>query len=467
MDILYIHPTKSLKDTKYSCIPVGVFALVNLLIQKGYKVEGINIGIENSIDDNYDLEQDLKNIDYKVLLIDLHWYEHSYGAIKAAEISKALYPDRLVIIGGYTTTIFAGEILERFECIDFAIKGDSEKPLSMLMDYLLLKTGDLDAIPNICYRNNESVIDKPITYCCDDMDALDFISNEFLRNNEFLYFTMPLGLKKVYKQFWLSIARGCAYNCTYCCGSRQNTKALFGREKIIRRTPEALANDIEKLLQKGVKVINPTHDFEMLGNAYYEKLFSLIRSKGIKPGLYLECFQLPSDEFLSEIFKTFDPKHTIIELSILSADEDVRYTNGKLFSNKEFFKTLDLLASNNIFIHIYYSLNLALDKKDSFEKTLYQIESILKSYPTTLFNIACRRVVLDPLAPMRGQKYNTASLLNSFMDYYNYCKSGDEEYIGYSDNFSSYLIKRTVQYEDFKKKMELQKKETKSNYIIT
>lgn len=467
MDVLYIHPTKSLKDSKYSCIPVGVFSLVNMLIEKGYKVQGINVGIEASIYDNYDLEQDLKNIDYKVLLIDLHWYEHSYGTIKTAEISKSLYPDIPVVIGGYTTTIFAEEILEDFKCIDYAIKGDSEIPLAALIDYLLLGSGELDHIPNICYRENGLVIDKPITYCCNNIDNFDFISTDFLRNNEFLYFTMPLGLKKVYKQFWLPVARGCIYNCTYCCGSRQNLMALFGRKNIISRTPVALADDIEKLLKKGVKVINPTHDFEMFGKKYYEELFSTIRSRGMKPGLYLECFQLPSEEFLFEVFKTFDPKLTIIELSLLSADEDVRYENGKFFLNKELYRILDLLANNEVFIHIYYSLNLALDKKTSFDKTISQIEGILKSYPTNLFNIACRRVVLDPLAPMRGEKYNITPILNSFIDYYNYCKSENDEYIGYNDNTSSFLLDRVTKYEEFKLRMETLKNETGLSFVIT
>ena len=48
-DILYVHPTKLLSNTKYSIIPVGLIGLLNLLIQKGYRDLGINMGINNGL----------------------------------------------------------------------------------------------------------------------------------------------------------------------------------------------------------------------------------------------------------------------------------------------------------------------------------------------------------------------------------------------------------------------------------
>jgi clorobiocin biosynthesis protein CloN6 len=110
IDVLYVHPTRSLDTTLYSFFPMGVVGLVNLIKSKGYSVYGINYGIEKSIDDNYSLIDELKNIDYKVLMLDLHWYEHAYGAIEIAKISKEINPSVPIIIGGITSTIFAKEI---------------------------------------------------------------------------------------------------------------------------------------------------------------------------------------------------------------------------------------------------------------------------------------------------------------------------------------------------------------------
>ena len=143
IDVLYVHPTRSLDTTLYSFFPMGVVGLVNLIKSKGYSVYGINYGIEKSIDDNYSLIDELKNIDYKVLMLDLHWYEHAYGAIEIAKISKEINPSVPIIIGGITSTIFAKEILENFSCIDYILKGDSEKPLTDLIDFLVLNKGNI------------------------------------------------------------------------------------------------------------------------------------------------------------------------------------------------------------------------------------------------------------------------------------------------------------------------------------
>ncbi len=55
MDILYIHPAKQEVDARYdkfrACapypfIPVGVIGLVNMLRQRGWEVEGLNLPVE-------------------------------------------------------------------------------------------------------------------------------------------------------------------------------------------------------------------------------------------------------------------------------------------------------------------------------------------------------------------------------------------------------------------------------------
>ena len=466
VDILYIHPTKALTNTMYSIMPVGVFGLINLLIKNDYEVYGINVGIEKSINDSYELVSELRDIEYKILLIDLHWYEHSYGAIQVAEISKLLYPEKPVIIGGFTTTIYADEIIKKFACIDYAVKGDSEQPLLMLVNFLISRNGNLNCIPNICYRDNQEIVNKRITYHCEDIDNLDFISDDFLKNNEFIYLATPIGIKKTLKSFWLCIARGCIYNCIYCCGSNKNMLSLFGREKIHIRSMEAVANNIEKLFIRGVQVICPTHDFEMFGTNYYRGLFSQIRDKGIKPGLYLECFQIPSNGFLLDIRSTFEPNYTIIEVSPLTGDEEVRKLNGKNFSNDELFRLIDYMAENNMRLELYYSLNLPGESSETFDKTLEQMEYIIKAYPSKLLKIICKRVVIDPLAPMRETKYGVKPSLNTFIDYYDYCKSGDETYVGYFDSSTEDLSERFNRYEDFKMRVEIYKRENDLHFTI-
>jgi Fe-S oxidoreductase len=435
-DVLYIHPTKSIMIKKFCCMPVGVIALLNLLKQNGYKVKGVNLGIEKSINNENDLRKKLSSIDYKILYIDLHWYEHSYGAIEIAHISKTIYPDIPIIIGGYTSTIYAKQILEFSDNICYALKGDSEVPILELTNFIINGIGDLESIPNICYRNHGKVIDKPISYVCEDLNSLDYINIDFLENKELFYYTWKSGVSEQnQKIFWLFVGRGCKYNCTYCCGSRKNSIDLFGCKDARYRSTKKVADDIKRLYEIGVKYISPTLDWEMYGSAYYSDLFNKIRAFGIKPGLYLECFQLPSKEFLRNLFKTFDMENTHLIISPLSGDEEVRRLNGKNFTNIDFLQIIDILHENNVKLDLFYSSDLCYENENSLEKTYNQILEFIENKYLDRRDIEFMKAILDPLAPMRDLSFIEPAY-NNFSDYYNYCKRSIEYYDKYTTGYN-------------------------------
>ena len=136
-DILYIHATKNPVGEDYlhfAYMPVGIIGILNDLRAKGIDVLGMNYAIEKTEDPNFDLDQFLADTEYRVLLTDLHWYEHAFGAMYVVEHAKAIHPQRPTVIGGYTTTIYAEEILENFPGVDYAVTGDSDLPMAQLAD---------------------------------------------------------------------------------------------------------------------------------------------------------------------------------------------------------------------------------------------------------------------------------------------------------------------------------------------
>ncbi|MGC9522342.1 MAG: hypothetical protein ACP5HG_10750, partial [Anaerolineae bacterium] len=114
---LYIHPAKQavdLYDTParrrfgrpYGLIPMGVPALVNHLRDNGIPVQGVNFPMEKELDAGFNLRKWLyERRQARMVLIDLHWYEHSYGAINVAQIAKQVIPDAWVILGGLTASV--------------------------------------------------------------------------------------------------------------------------------------------------------------------------------------------------------------------------------------------------------------------------------------------------------------------------------------------------------------------------
>lgn len=436
-DILYIHSTKNPTNEdhmRYGIMPMGIIAILNSLRAKGYRVLGINMAIETFLDNDFNLQAMLKKTRYKVLLTDLHWYEHAFGAMYVAQVSKTVHPQIPVVIGGYTTTIYGKEILENFPAVDFAVTGDSDLPLSILVDHLI-GTADtaLEYIPNLIYRADGKVMVGEKKWVQTTLDELDFVPVDFVRHAEYVpYLAAGTVATKGTPSRWICIARGCYYNCAYCCGAKDNMQALFGRCNVLKRSAEKVAADFIALAKKDQQV-SPSHDLWMFGKEYYSEIFERIRQSGLKPAMYLELFQLPSKDFVDEVAKTFDPGKTILEISPVSGNEQLRKENGKHFSNDELYEIVKYILSKGIKIQLYYTVNVIGETKEQFEDTLFQMQYLHRVLKVP--SIFYQRVVIDPLAGMREWEGVNATY-NTFMDYYRYCQFPYSEKLtatGFSD----------------------------------
>ena len=256
-DVLYIHSTKNPigeDDLQFAVMPMGIIGILNNLKSRNIEILGLNYAIEKSLDPQFDLVSTLKNIEYKILLTDLHWYEHSFGAMYVAEQSKKLCPDVPVVIGGYTSTIYATEIMDNFDTVDYIVKGDSDLPMEILVDHLLGRNGiSPERIPNLVYRQNDAVMVSKEVWTADTLDNIDFLNTDFFEHAKYIPHLNTKGIKRSVSSFWLCVARGCIFNCAYCCGANANMETLFGRCNVLTRNPELVASDFVKLTKAGIR----------------------------------------------------------------------------------------------------------------------------------------------------------------------------------------------------------------------
>lgn len=119
VDFLFLHPTTHVRkppsptgadNLAYAVMPVGTIALADLLDREGYETRIIHTGVEQTRDRNFSVESLLKKYDASVVGIDLHWYVHSYDAIRIAESVKQS-SNAFVVLGWFTASFFAEEIL--------------------------------------------------------------------------------------------------------------------------------------------------------------------------------------------------------------------------------------------------------------------------------------------------------------------------------------------------------------------
>lgn len=454
---LYIHPAKQavdLYDTParamfgrpYGLIPMGVPALMNLLIDHGIIVKGVNFPMEKKLDANFSLTEWLSSHrQARMVLIDLHWYEHSYGAIDVAAHVKGILPDAWVIIGGLTASAFASEIIRDIPVVDFVIRGDAERPLLALAQALLTEDQpgvlpDLSHVPNLTYRQNGQVIENPRTYCATPEDFADynFIDLDWLEHqdeyfvHEYLVVDMKLAEEarqgadiSQYRGRWITTARGCDFECSYCGGARSAHKAIAGRNGIVPVPVETIIKEIKQLLEHDAIQVCFSYDLAAMGERYWKTLFRTIRKEGIKIGLYNEFFQLPPSGFMKEFVKAADMEHSEVALNPYSGSERVRRLNGKRYNDVQLLNALDEVNLYNVPIIVYFSLNLPGEDEVVVQETIKLAQTIYDMYPHSKLKILNSCHTVEPLSPMeqRPGRYGVEAQWHTFRDWYEYCRN--------------------------------------------
>lgn len=443
--ILYLHPSKPAADFKgyaeaksaspYLLLPVGVPGMMNLLADNGFQVTGLNVPLENLMDRRFDLGAWLaRKRNVGLVAVDLHWYEHSFGALDIVRICKKIRPDVPVVLGGLTASFFATQILNGFPEVDFIIRGDGERPLLDLALHLCRGEGPgLADIPNLCFRSGNELIQNERTYCATtaDLDSLNFVDLDFLAHADH-YREVQFSLSRwieladgaMPKGQWLTIGRGCCFDCSYCGGSKESHAAIAGRNGIVPRSSDRVVDDLQRLQQMGIQQVSFNLDPAIMGKRFWTQLLAEMRRRGVKIGIYNEFFQLPSRDFMQAFVETADLAYSELAFSPLSGSERVRRLNGKRFTNDQLLDTLAQLRPYGVPIVLYFSLNLPGEDKKAFRMTLRLAQEVCKSYPADLLRLINMCHTVDPCCPMSRQpeRYDIALEFESFQDYYRYCQ---------------------------------------------
>jgi radical SAM superfamily enzyme YgiQ (UPF0313 family) len=426
VDVLYIHPFCGEDDqfmVRYAMIPMGVIPILNRLAGKGYTIRGVNCPLEYRHDRSFTLEKWLQDQSFRVVLIDINWYVHLSGGIKAAAACKKAIPSCRVIVGGMTASCFAAEILKRHPHVDFVVRGEGDVPAVDLVHALLTGNDDMPGIENISYRDRGEIRENPLTFVTDNLDGLNYLDIDWLESKEKYYYSSVDEAINL-SSFWLAVARGCNYWCYHCGASRQSYRKTFGRKKIVKRSPERIVKDIQELVNRGVQNIGLSHDLTHLGGDYWREIFRLIRKNQIRIGVMHPFWRsLPDEEFVNEFKSTFILDNSCLNLSIESGVEELRRLihQEETYDNETFLKTVKMLHDHKMRMIIYWRLNMPFESKETLEISVKLAAKICKMFPENVPLMECADVPMDPLSPIacEPEKFDYAFPILNYDDYFN------------------------------------------------
>ena len=433
IDCLFIHPAThcKAKDTPASdlvtfmIMPLGTMALADLLQRNGYSTKIFHTGIEQKIDRGFQVESLFSEFDPSVVGIDLHWFVHSYDAIRIAEIAKRS-SNAMVVLGGFTATYFAKEIMERFDCVDAVITGDAEKPLLELMRNR--KPGLLDVVPNLWYREGGSIkhSDKIYTAGEEDLATLEYSNFDLLSNSD-RYFELvsqagdldPQSWRaSVKRHAWLPIGRGCNVGCSYCGGGQEPQRLLAGRVRPIFHPLDQVIRTLREFEERGIDSVYMDFDPQR-DRRYHRELFGEIRNEKIDISAEFLLWSPSDSDFVRDFHRTFNPTYSVMALSPESGSEEVRRRNkGVYYDDVELFAWLESVKRELVPAEIYFASGLSWETPENFHETIGLAKRILDDYPVV--NMGCNPLVMEPACPrfLHPDRYGVKLKFKAFLDYY-------------------------------------------------
>jgi len=360
-DVIFIHPPRILKPdngkkaktvrSAFIFIPMGVFAIADLLEREGFGVKIINYPLEQYLNPNWSLKDYIRTIDFKICGIDLHWIHNAPGTIEIARIVKEVKPNAKVVLGGFSASYFHTQILKYYKSIDGIIRGEGEIPFLKYVQNVN-KNESLDTIPNFSYRNSSNHIKtNPLSYTAKTLDNLNFTNTSLLKNAK-QYFECSKKIMGI--SFNLSIGRGCPFNCPFCGGGQRALQRLAGRNEVILRSPEKVIEDITYIIDRyKVPSLFFGHGTYPANLKYWKTLFGLIQKEKVDIGGDLEIWRLPFPKEMWKIFyKTFTRKDSSVSISPRTLSSKVHQKIAKICDPTFKFpesQINDLIKNANLF----------------------------------------------------------------------------------------------------------------------
>ena len=381
--------------TAFEMYPLGFSFLGEYLERNGVNVRVVNLATRMLEDPSFDAGAFLAKQRPRAFGIGLHWLPHCHGAIEIARLCKQLNADIPVIMGGYSATIFADELIAYPE-VDFVVRGDSaEEPLLQLMKVIERGSGFED-VPNLSWRDpSGGARHNEFSYVPSDLGHLGDNYRYMIRSA--VKYGDIKGLR-AFKGWWsypltaVVTVRGCRNNCTFCGGSAHAASTCFNRSKPAFRTPAAIAADVRAISRFTGAPIFIIGDLRQNGDEYSLEVLEALRSVSPRNYIVLELFGPAPRSFFEEASRSLP--NFALEISPETHDEELRGQAGKRYGNAGLEATLRYAFECGCSrADVFFMIGIRGQTRESVRATAAYATDLLRRFGPRL------NPLIGPLAP--------------------------------------------------------------------
>jgi len=326
----------------------GLPAMAADLTDRGIPARVWSLDAERKAGIRRDLAADLAGVE--LLGISVQWFYQLPAALALARGARAMGFGGFTVLGGFTASLFARELVRRHPAVDGVIRGDGEAPLRALARELEGDRPRLGRVPNLVWRGPRGGVRAQALSYVGGREAVDGLDFGRLDRVDHLdaYLTasswgaITEGSPRLAPAFsrthYLGAGRGCSVDCATCGGGRRAHRRHWGRGGVVFRSPERLVDDAVAATELGCTSLHACFDPSPEG-AHWHRFMDAIVARGLRTSMLFESFGLPDERFLTRFARTFD--HGVVVLSPETADEGLRARNrGFPYSNRALERTL-------------------------------------------------------------------------------------------------------------------------------
>ena len=262
-------------------------------------------------------------------------------------------PQSIIILGGVHATSWGKEVLEKFNDIDFCLRGEGEDSLCELVSHR-----NKDKIGGLCYRDQDKII-------CHEVEMLQSLDCRPFPNYDKFDWSRYHHQTHWARTAYVITSRGCPFTCTYC--SRGIGK------KFRSRIPDDVVNEISYMKEKyRVQKFLIADDNFSLDVKRAKEICRLLVDKKINI-TWSTGGGLRVDKVDDELFKLMkDSGCTSISLGIESANDKILEEYEKKTSIDKIKRAVKMARDNGI--KQIHGLFLIGAPSDTQEEILRQLE---------------------------------------------------------------------------------------------
>jgi len=233
MQVLLIRPNYPAggRATGY---PIGPAYLAAWLEQQGHTVRILDLAGERQWQS--ELTRCLAEKEFDLAGISCMSVQYE-GAVQAARCIREICPQLKIVLGGAHPSCAPADTL-RPSCVDYAVAGEGELPLSQLLDSLRSGEG-FESIAGLGYKVDGEIRWQPPAKGQLDVDQLPFPAYHLLDLERYFRQEIPGFAPRKTPAIQIFTSRGCPYHCIYC-------HDIFGKS-FRRRSPEHILRELQWL----------------------------------------------------------------------------------------------------------------------------------------------------------------------------------------------------------------------------